>query len=361
MASFIGKTISLISQSDIRYRGILHSIDASQATIQLSNVYSMGTETRRPPAEYIPPQPTPYEFILFRAKEVKDLSVDSEPLPSAPAANVHNDPAIIGVSQGAPTGQSYNAFPSAYPNGSAPPAAPTASAPASVPVTAQQEQTPSTPSQHQGKRRDTNGRQNIPNPIRSATASLENVERAMGDLRVSEAARNGRQGSEIQAGNIQVPAADFDFASSNAKFDKSAMVKPVVAESDSDSDTDSDVTNPEDVEAKEKKEREKKEKEEQKGAYNPKRSFFDELTPNTMGGPRGGATGGRGGSGSGRGRGRGRSRREEEAQRNLMTFGEATPPPHANGFTGRRGGRRGGGGGGNYNPHGGVTTGGRPR
>jgi len=57
----------------------------------------MGTETRRPPAEFIPPQPTPYQFILFRAKEVKDLAVDQDPLPTTAAQNVHNDPAIIGV------------------------------------------------------------------------------------------------------------------------------------------------------------------------------------------------------------------------------------------------------------------------
>lgn len=57
----------------------------------------MGTETRRPPAEYIPPYPTPYEFILFQAQQVKDLTVDQEPLPGPPALNVHNDPAIIGV------------------------------------------------------------------------------------------------------------------------------------------------------------------------------------------------------------------------------------------------------------------------
>jgi protein LSM14 len=58
----------------------------------------MGTETRRPPAEYIPPQDTPYEFILFRAQEVKDLNVDSQPLAVPATRNVRDDPAIIGVS-----------------------------------------------------------------------------------------------------------------------------------------------------------------------------------------------------------------------------------------------------------------------
>jgi len=182
----------------------------------------------------------------------------------------------------------------------------------------------------------------------------------MGDLRVSDPMRNGRRanGEEIQAGNIQVPSTDFDFASSNAKFDKAALAKPVEEDSDSDSDADSELTNPEDLEAQAKKEKERKEKEVAKAkesAYNPQKSFFDSLTPNSVGAPRGGHPGGRGG---GRGRGRGRSRREEEAQRNLLTFGEAIPPANANGFS-RRGGRRGGGGGG-YNAQSGMSTG-RPR
>ncbi|KAJ7149070.1 Lsm14 N-terminal [Mycena crocata] len=83
--SFIGKPISLISHSDVRYRGILAGIDPAASTIQLSNgwlqallffhsariqwctVFSMGTESRRPVAEYIPPVQEPYQYIIFRA------------------------------------------------------------------------------------------------------------------------------------------------------------------------------------------------------------------------------------------------------------------------------------------------------
>ncbi|KAF8575787.1 hypothetical protein K439DRAFT_1655375 [Ramaria rubella] len=342
MASFIGKTISLLSQSDIRYRGILHSIDATQATIQLSNVYSMGTETRRPPAEFIPPQDTPYEFILFRAQEVKDLNVDSQPLPVPAQRNVRDDPAIIGVSVG-PSLRVYYLYPPL--------------------INRLTDQTSNSASTSQPpRRRETNGRlpqASNPNAVRSAAASLENVERAMGDLRVADAPRTGRRGhashlDEIQAGNIHVPAADFDFASSNAKFDKAALGKP---DSDSDSeDSESgseDVkTNPSDSEAERKKEKDKKEKPKGKEtAYNPSKSFFDSLTPNS-GTIRGG---GQARGGRGRGRGYGRSRREEEAQRNLMTFGEATPPSLASGWGGRRGGPRRGG----YASQG-VVSNGRP-
>lgn len=49
----------------------------------------------RPPSEFIPPVQEPYQYIIFRASEVKDLAVD-EP---APLRSVHDDPAVLGVSE----------------------------------------------------------------------------------------------------------------------------------------------------------------------------------------------------------------------------------------------------------------------
>jgi protein LSM14 len=51
------------------------------------------TLTHRPPSEFIPPVQDPYQYIIFRASEVKDLAVD-EP---APRRSVHDDPAVLGV------------------------------------------------------------------------------------------------------------------------------------------------------------------------------------------------------------------------------------------------------------------------
>jgi len=48
----------------------------------------------RPPNEFIPPVQEPYQYIIFRASEVKDLAVD-EPVPQR---SVHDDPAVLGVS-----------------------------------------------------------------------------------------------------------------------------------------------------------------------------------------------------------------------------------------------------------------------
>ena len=52
----------------------------------------------RPPNEFIPPVQEPYQYIIFRASEVKDLAVDETP----PVArrSVHDDPAVLGVSPG---------------------------------------------------------------------------------------------------------------------------------------------------------------------------------------------------------------------------------------------------------------------
>lgn len=50
----------------------------------------------RPPNQYIAPVQEPYGYIIFRASEVKDLSVD-EPPPAQNQHNVHDDPAVLGV------------------------------------------------------------------------------------------------------------------------------------------------------------------------------------------------------------------------------------------------------------------------
>ena len=52
--------------------------------------------------EFLPPNPKPYDYIVFRATEVKDLVVERrvEDLNAALlAGGVHNDPAVIGVSK----------------------------------------------------------------------------------------------------------------------------------------------------------------------------------------------------------------------------------------------------------------------
>ncbi|PKK64134.1 hypothetical protein RhiirC2_666458 [Rhizophagus irregularis] len=95
---YIGSKISLISKSDIRYVGILHSINSADSTVALEQVRSYGTEGRRGPAEEIPPSDNIFEYIVFRGSDVKDLHVCEAPAQqqSLPP-QVPNDPAILGV------------------------------------------------------------------------------------------------------------------------------------------------------------------------------------------------------------------------------------------------------------------------
>ena len=52
----------------------------------------------RPPEQFIPPVQEPYAYIIFRASEVKDLAVDEGVQQQPPRRNVHDDPAVLGVS-----------------------------------------------------------------------------------------------------------------------------------------------------------------------------------------------------------------------------------------------------------------------
>jgi len=70
---YIGSKISLITTSDIRYGGILYTLNREESTIAVQNVRSFGTEGRRYPE--VPMSNEIYDFIIFRGKDLKDLTV----------------------------------------------------------------------------------------------------------------------------------------------------------------------------------------------------------------------------------------------------------------------------------------------
>ncbi|CEI87509.1 Putative Podospora anserina S mat genomic DNA chromosome 3, supercontig 2 [Rhizopus microsporus] len=64
--NYIGSKISLISLSDIRYVGILHSINAQDSTVGLKQVRSFGTEGRKGKLEEeIPPSENVFDYVVF--------------------------------------------------------------------------------------------------------------------------------------------------------------------------------------------------------------------------------------------------------------------------------------------------------
>ncbi|XP_068576339.1 protein LSM14 homolog B-like isoform X2 [Cebidichthys violaceus] len=93
---YIGSKISLISKAQMRYEGILSSVDTDRSTVALAKVKSYGTEDRHTdrPA---PPKDEIYEYIIFRGSDIKDITVSEPPKPHH---GLPRDPAIVQSSLG---------------------------------------------------------------------------------------------------------------------------------------------------------------------------------------------------------------------------------------------------------------------
>jgi len=96
---YLGAPVTLISSLDVRYEGILFTIDPNESTVALQNVKCLGTEDRQSGDKAIPKSDTVYEFIIFRGENIKTicLSEGTEPKEKSPI----NDPSILKVG---PTG-----------------------------------------------------------------------------------------------------------------------------------------------------------------------------------------------------------------------------------------------------------------
>lgn len=75
---YIGSTISLVSKLNIRYEGILFTVNSAESTIALAQVRSFGTENR-PTSRPVPVRNDVYEYIIFQASDIKDLVVCDTP------------------------------------------------------------------------------------------------------------------------------------------------------------------------------------------------------------------------------------------------------------------------------------------
>eukprot|EP00532_Pseudo-nitzschia_australis_P002134 CAMPEP_0168186346 /NCGR_PEP_ID=MMETSP0139_2-20121125/14375_1 /TAXON_ID=44445 /ORGANISM="Pseudo-nitzschia australis, Strain 10249 10 AB" /LENGTH=425 /DNA_ID=CAMNT_0008108331 /DNA_START=58 /DNA_END=1336 /DNA_ORIENTATION=- len=85
----LGNRISLISKKNIRYEGVLYSINETDSTLALQNVTSFGTEGRDksdPATAFVAPQEGVHPYLLFRGCDIKDLHVHEQQTETAATA-----------------------------------------------------------------------------------------------------------------------------------------------------------------------------------------------------------------------------------------------------------------------------------
>ncbi|EST08358.1 Lsm14 N-terminal [Kalmanozyma brasiliensis GHG001] len=425
-AEYIGALISLISKSDIRYQGLLASINPGDATIALQNVRSWGTEGRVAAQgrqqEEIPPSDHVYDYIMFRAADVKDLKIDDPNPPKqqqAPPQPALNDPAILNSSAQGPGGYGppagmygntptppfgavpfpgapgfgppppqFNGGPGAPPQHSpAPPSQNKAApAPAAKPASTPAEQPPASSATNEQSSADKvleemsrlsvsksaqpasspalpagpHGLPAIPHAAAAAAKAAAHTERRTGSG--AGGAAGGSRGHTNRRGNDvsgpSMPNREFDFESANAKFQKRKEDEPAEAVAPTNGGLLDSIPPP---------------SSESPGSFYDKKSgFFDNISSevkeryeganreeNVGGNGFFDVPGGRGRGGrGGGGRGRGRANRQAEEMKNMQTFGDSGANVGGGGRGGRGRGRGGRGGRGRGGPRGGGQGGG---
>ena len=266
---YIGSKISLISRSEIRYEGILHSINNVDSSLTLQNVKSYGTEGRKQIGPQIPPSAEIYDYIMFKGTDIKDIQIDQSGAPAQrPPQQQAPAPAPAPAPQRqAPPPQNYQQLqyqqpprqqfqqPAPAPAPAAPPANPWNRAPVAQPAPVMQQQQ----QQQQQRRQAPAAPKPAPAPPKAKPSSfaaaiggggggvqpkgqVARVAGAVGGGRAPPAPRagqaGGRGGPRVPAPRggpapamgdgylptrMAVPQEDFDFNAAFSKFNKEEL------------------------------------------------------------------------------------------------------------------------------------------
>ena len=369
---YIGALISLVSKAQLRYEGTLYTIDPKASTVTLSGVRCYGSENRSTAAaEFVPASSKVYEFIVFSGKDIHDLHVMQRQ-----EAEQH-DPAILSAKQSTNAAQPSNTT-----------AAPTRTAGTSEledgelePAIGQLSLNDSTRPQQMSYRGrgGRGGGQSYHNSSISSSSAYTSQQpqqppkytvsilssRPLESHEMPQRQRGGAGGGGGSGGggmaSKDILKSEFDFESSNARFNKGDFVTQLQQQQQSEHKADTpavDDVPPVTAPAYELPKVDDEAAVETSGegvaagvaakpivavAYDKKKSFFDDLGNDKAGGSGGG--GGRGGRGGGGGGGR---------QSDRETFGDMAVRGGRHRGGGRGGGYGGGGyGGGGYNGGGG--------
>ncbi|KAJ2272298.1 Proteasome subunit alpha type-4 [Coemansia sp. RSA 451] len=212
------------TSSLIRYVGTLNDVNEAEETISLKQVRSMGTEGRRGnPAEEIPASNDIYEFIQFRATDVKSVEFENDMTHAPPPPQIPNDPAILEVRAQpqdlAPAPPAYQ--PAAVPSEPSQGFVPAQVRPAPVPAVHQAAEgdvgAENTFGQ-QGNQRHQGGYAPRGGYTPRGRGGYNN--RGNGPRRGNYQGRGGYQNRRVE-----VPESDFDFESSNSKLNKDDLAR----------------------------------------------------------------------------------------------------------------------------------------
>lgn len=294
--NLIGNLITIILLNEVRYDGILFSINSKEASVVLRDVKCKGTEDRvQDPTKKVPSSSAVMNFVIFPGNEIQDLYVHEEPVeePVVPPAPPKVQEITINQTTAIVESAAFNNLP-------IPPKKET------LENLSNENKIPASNSNNQN-RNNASHRQ-----VTSQGAA------AVGGVGVAHSSNVGK-GEHLLQGrkphgtkelDKAIKAKEFDISSANAGFDKAVILAEVAASTTSEA------------------------------VKYSKDSFFDNLSCESID------------------RAEGRSMRitgQAERKMNLDTFGAiaARSNHHRGGYGNYRGGGRGGAGGGGYRGHGG--------